>query len=90
LTLLGDLRVAWSFSAFSVLLYYAITNAAALRLSPEERRFPPWTAWAGLASCLFLALWLDPAVVGVSVVVIAVGGLWRAMRVSASGRNPKR
>jgi APA family basic amino acid/polyamine antiporter len=90
LTLLGDLRVAWSFSAFSVLLYYAITNAAALRLSPEERRFPRWTAWAGLASCLFLALWLDPAVVGVSVVVIAVGGLWRAMRVSASGRNPKR
>jgi APA family basic amino acid/polyamine antiporter len=90
LTLLGDLRVAWSFSAFSVLLYYAITNAAALRLSPEERRFPRWTAWAGLASCLFLALWLDPAVVGVSVVVIAAGGLWRAMRVSASGRNPKR
>jgi APA family basic amino acid/polyamine antiporter len=79
LTLVGDLRVAWSFSAFSVLLYYAITNAAALRLGPDERRFPRWTAWAGLVSCLFLAVWLDPAVVGVSLGAIAVGLLWRAV-----------
>ena len=79
LTLVGDLRVAWSFSAFSVLLYYAITNAAALRLGPDERRFPRWTAWAGLMSCLFLAVWLDPAVVGVSLGAIAVGLLWRAV-----------
>lgn len=75
LTLIGDLRVAWSFSAFSVLLYYAITNAAALKL--EERMFPRWTAWAGMTSCVFLALWLDPMVVGVSVGVIAVGIVWR-------------
>ena len=79
LTLIGDLRVAWSFSAFSVLLYYAITNAAALRLGPAERRFPRWTAWAGLASCVFLAAWLDPVVVVVSLAVIAAGVLWRAV-----------
>jgi basic amino acid/polyamine antiporter, APA family len=78
LSLIGDLRIAWSFSAFSVLLYYAITNAAALRLSAEERRFPRWTAWAGLASCLFLAVWLDPVVVAVSLGVIAAGVVWRA------------
>ncbi|HSJ28974.1 MAG TPA: APC family permease, partial [Acidimicrobiia bacterium] len=79
LTLIGDLRVAWSFSAFSVLLYYAFTNAAALRLGPAERRFPRWTAWAGLASCVFLAAWLDPVVVVVSLAVIAAGVLWRAV-----------
>ena len=77
LTLIGDLRVAWSFSAFSVLLYYAITNAAALKL--ETRMFPRWTAWAGMVSCVFLAAWLDPAVVGVSLAVIAVGIVWRLM-----------
>ncbi len=33
IALVGDLRLAWSFSAFTVLLYYAITNAAALRLA---------------------------------------------------------
>ncbi|MEX1004999.1 MAG: APC family permease [Acidimicrobiia bacterium] len=77
LTLIGDLRVAWSFSAFSVLLYYAITNAAALRLDATQRRFPRWTAWAGLASCAFLAVWVDGTVVLVSLGVIAAGWLWR-------------
>jgi basic amino acid/polyamine antiporter, APA family len=79
LTLIGDLRVAWSFSAFSVLLYYAITNAAALKLPPDARMFPRWTAWAGMVSCVFLAVWLDPAVVGVSLAVIVVGFVWRLM-----------
>lgn len=79
MTLIGDLRMAWSFSAFSVLLYYALTNAAALRLSADQRRFPRWTAWAGLASCAFLAVWLDPAVVGISLGVIGAGAAWRAL-----------
>lgn len=79
LTLIGDLRVAWSFSAFSILLYYALTNASALRLPADLRRFPRWTAWAGLGSCVFLALWLDPAVVGISLTVIGLGVGWRAV-----------
>ena len=77
LTLIDDLQVAWSFSAFSVLLYYAITNAAALRLDESQRRFPRWTAWAGLGSCTFLALWVDGTVVVVSLGAIAAGMLWR-------------
>jgi basic amino acid/polyamine antiporter, APA family len=77
LTLIGDLRIAWSFSAFSVLLYYAITNAAALRLDATQRRFPRWTAWAGLGSCAFLAFWVDGTVVLVSLGVIGAGLLWR-------------
>jgi amino acid transporter len=32
LALLGDVKTTWSFSAFTVLIYYAITNLAALRL----------------------------------------------------------
>src|SRR5690606_25326682 len=32
IALTGDVRIAWSFSAFTVLVYYAITNLAALRL----------------------------------------------------------
>ncbi|MFP5332899.1 MAG: APC family permease [Acidimicrobiia bacterium] len=79
LTLIGDLRVAWSFSAFSVLLYYALTNAAALRLSTVQRRFPRWTAWAGLGSCVFLAVWLDPPVVAISGSVITAGLVWRVV-----------
>ena len=38
----GDLAIAWSFSAFTILLYYGITNLSALAL--DRRR---WTASAG-------------------------------------------
>lgn len=59
LVLLGDIRLTWSFSAFTVLVYYGITNLAALRLPDEARRFPRWIAWAGLVSCFGLAFFVD-------------------------------
>src|SRR5690606_12672464 len=34
LVLIGDVKTTWSFSAFTVLIYYAITNLAAIRLGP--------------------------------------------------------
>lgn len=52
---LADLRHAIGFSSFAVLLYYAVTNASALRLSAEERIWPRWIAWAGLVGCVVLA-----------------------------------
>ncbi len=62
IALAGDVRIAWSFSAFTVLVYYAITNLAALRLPAEQRTFPRWIAAAGLVGCLALAFWVEPAV----------------------------
>ncbi len=41
-----------------MLIYYSITNLAALRLSREQGLFPRWIAVAGLAACLFLAFWV--------------------------------
>jgi APA family basic amino acid/polyamine antiporter len=66
--LAGGLVAALSFSAFAVLLYYAVTNAAALRLAKHERRGPRALAWAGLVSCLALAASLpwQTIVVGVA------------------------
>ena len=58
LTLIGNVKTTWSFSAATVLVYYAITNVCALRQPREERRFPRVVAWLGLASCLALAVWL--------------------------------
>jgi len=51
----GTLRWVVAAATFTVLLYYAITNLAALRLPPGERRFPPWIPGIGLISCLALA-----------------------------------
>ena len=60
LVLLGDVRTTWSFSAFTVLVYYALTNLSALRLPPEHQLYPRWLSWGGLAGCAFLALWVPP------------------------------
>ena len=76
LALLGDVRTTWSFSAFTVLVYYAITNLAALRLPPEARRFPRWVSLAGLISCLTLALFVDPTVLAVGAGLLVAGLAW--------------
>jgi APA family basic amino acid/polyamine antiporter len=74
LALIGSVKTTWSFSAFSVLVYYAIANACALRQPAEERRFPRAVPVAGLVACLGLAWWVEPRIwlVGVGLVVVAV------------------
>jgi len=85
--LVGDLRLTWEFSAFAVLLYYAITNLAALRL--PERRFPVVIPLLGLSSCIFLSFWVTPGVwvTGVGILILGLG--WKAVsdRFSARARS---
>lgn len=73
----GNVRATWSFSAFTVLIYYAITNLAALRLSRTQRRFHPIIAWAGLIACLSLAFWVEWRVWATGLALLAIGILWR-------------
>ena len=77
LILIGDIKLTWSFSAFSVLIYYSITNLCALRLSPTQRIFPIWTAWLGLFACLTLAFWVDRQIWLIGLGVIAAGLIWK-------------
>ena len=77
LVLLGDVRLTWSFSAFTVLIYYALTNLCALRLRPEQRLFPIWPAWCGLSACVFLAFWVDRRIWLTGLGVIALGHCWQ-------------
>ncbi len=88
LCLLGDVKTTWSFSAFTVLVYYAITNLAALRLPPEHRLYSRAWAWGGLASCLFLAFWVDWLVWVTGLALIVAGLVWhRIARVVNSRRH---
>ncbi|MBD0343868.1 MAG: amino acid permease [Coleofasciculus sp. Co-bin14] len=80
LVLLGNVKTTWSFSAFNVLIYYAITNLAALRLSPSDRLYPQWLAWLGLASCLFLAFWVESSIWQIGLGLIFAGLIWHAIR----------
>ena len=75
-----DVREAIGFSSLAVLGYYAITNAAALRLRPEERRSPRLLPAVGLAGCLLLALSLPGASVLSGAAVLAVGAAVGAVR----------
>ena len=73
--LIGDIGVAWSFSAFTVLLYYGITNLAAIRV--DRRR---GTAWAGLASCLLLSFFVTIQVWLVGAGLLLLGLIWHRQR----------
>lgn len=55
IALSGGLVGAVAVSAFTILLYYAITNAAALRLAASERRVPRIVPVLGLTACCLLA-----------------------------------
>jgi basic amino acid/polyamine antiporter, APA family len=50
-TWLETTKYIWSVSAASVLFYYALTNACALRLDREQRFLPRGLMWAGLVGC---------------------------------------
>jgi APA family basic amino acid/polyamine antiporter len=81
-----DLRGAIGFSSTLVLVYYAVTNAAAWALGPGERRRPRWLAGAGLAGCLVLAASLPVSSVLAGAAVLAVGvAVWMVRR---SRRQP--
>lgn len=76
LACIGHVQTTWSFSAFTVLVYYALTNLAALRLPPEARSYPRWISAAGLVSCVGLAFWVEPMIWVAGLGLIAVGLAW--------------
>ncbi len=75
----GNVRTTWTFSAFTVLVYYAITNLAALRISAADRRFPRWVAVAGLSGCLFLAFWVPVAILLTGIGLLGLGLGWHVL-----------
>lgn len=88
LVLSGDIRFTWSFSAFTVLIYYAITNASAFSLSKEQRLYPRAVPAAGFIGCLGLAFWIEPQIWALGLGFIAIGLLWHgvARKIHQAGR----
>lgn len=71
----ADIRSAIGWSSFAVLVYYAITNAAAWTLRPDERRWPRALAGLGLFGCLVLAFMLPLVSVVGGAVLLALGAV---------------
>jgi APA family basic amino acid/polyamine antiporter len=93
LVMTGSVETAWAFSAFTVLIYYAVTNLAALRLPKEQRLSPRGLADGGLIACLFLAWWVPPPIWLAGVGLILAGLVWHAVARRAwhldAGRNQR-
>ncbi len=85
---IGSVRMTWSISAFTVLVYYGITNACAIRMAPEERLYHIWPAWIGLLACLGLAFCVAPTVWLIGCGWIAVGLIYRFIWRSRFSTNP--
>ncbi|HEX2772522.1 MAG TPA: amino acid permease [Micromonosporaceae bacterium] len=85
LVALGDLRTAIGFSSCTVLVYYAITNAAALTLGRDPARRMPVQVLAacGLAGCVLLAVTLPLPSVLAGFGVLVAGAVWYAGRTLA-------
>ncbi|WP_405797358.1 APC family permease [Streptomyces sp. NBC_01506] len=84
----ADVRGAIGFSSFGVLVYYAIANASAWTLTPEEGRPPRVVPALGLAGCLVLAFALPAASVIWGAGVLAVGAAAFAVRRAPGARRP--
>jgi APA family basic amino acid/polyamine antiporter len=76
LALIGSVKTTWSFSAFTVLIYYALTNLCALRLKGDQRLYPRFFAWCGLGACLFLAFWVEPRIWAAGMGLLGIGLVW--------------
>lgn len=79
LTLIGNVKTTWSFSAFTVLIYYSVTNLAALMIPQQQRLYPRWLAWIGMIGCLFLAFWLEWQVWTAGLAIIGIGLAWHGI-----------
>nr|WP_309224743.1 APC family permease [Mycolicibacterium sp. CBMA 234] len=68
-----DIRGAIGFSSFAVLVYYAVANASAWTLSPDEGRPPRLIPIVGMLGCGVVAFALPAASILAGLVVFAVG-----------------
>jgi APA family basic amino acid/polyamine antiporter len=75
----GTLSGVAAAASFTILIYYAIANLAALRLTKEARLFHPIVPSIGLFFCVGLALSLRLPVILAGLLTLAVGFLIRAL-----------
>lgn len=77
LTLFGRFEFVLSAAAFSILLYYSITNIAALKQPKESLLYPKWIPVLGLLGCMVMAVSLNKIVVISGLALLFIGWVFR-------------
>ncbi|MEU7472884.1 APC family permease [Streptomyces sp. NPDC044984] len=83
----ADVRGAIGFSSFGVLVYYAVANASAWTLRPQEGRPARIVPVVGLAGCLLLAFALPSSSVAAGAAVLAAGAAAYGVRRVVAART---
>jgi basic amino acid/polyamine antiporter, APA family len=79
--LVGSLTFVVAAATFNILVYYTITNLAALRMPIGKKLYPSWIAVLGLIFCVVLAASQRPLTIVSGLVLLAVGfGVRRALQ----------
>jgi APA family basic amino acid/polyamine antiporter len=82
-----DVRGAIGFSSFGVLVYYAVANASAWTLTPQEKRPPRVVPAVGLVGCLLLAFTLPVTSVAWGAAVLVLGAAAYGVRHAVTARR---
>ena len=77
LTYFGNFEFILASAAFTILLYYSITNIAALKQPGEEQRYGKAVPVLGLAGCLIMAISLDYLVIISGISLLLIGFILR-------------
>lgn len=77
LTYFGTFTFVLASAAFTILLYYSITNIVALKQDKKDRMYPDWVPVLGLAGCLAMAASLNLNVILSGIALLVSGFLFR-------------
>ena len=83
----ADLRGAIGFSSFAVLIYYAVANASAFTLGPDEGRPCRAIPIIGLIGCVGLAFAMPLSSVLAGLTVLSIGVAAYAIRIVVAARQ---
>jgi|694.fasta_scaffold58134_4 APA family basic amino acid/polyamine antiporter len=75
--LASDFKLAWQFSAWTILLYYGVTHLCALRISSLDRMFSNVVHWFGFLLNLLLTFFIEPRVWELGIAILFLGWLTR-------------
>jgi APA family basic amino acid/polyamine antiporter len=80
----GTLKFIVSAASFTILLYYSITNIAAIQMHKRQKLYPNWIPVMGLTACLLMAASLDLRTIIAGLSLLALGLLLRLIMQTAS------
>ncbi|KAI9225147.1 amino acid permease/ SLC12A domain-containing protein [Blastocladiella britannica] len=83
----GEIGLTWTFSAVTVLVYYAICNISALRLDEEHRMYSKAWGYMGTLICVGLVVFIDGKTWIAAGIVLGCGAVWHAISQYLFGAN---